>query len=219
LFWTDKWLPGGRSVAEVYPALASFARKSSVTVAQALKRNRWIRDIRGGISTAAMGQYLHLWDLISTIHLNHEEDDKLIWKFSADGCFSTSSAYNLFFAANIHFSCAKAIWKSKAPPRCKFFMWLAVHRRCLTADNLERRGWPCTTTCQLCLSESETCTHLFVHCSFAAQVWQQIRSWTAADFPIPSDHFTSTEDWWLQVRKYAPKSIRRDFDAVVILVH
>jgi hypothetical protein len=166
-----------------------------------------------------MGQYLHLWDLISTIHLNHGEDDKLIWMFSADGCFSTSSAYNLFFAANIHFPCAKAIWKSKAPPRCKFFMWLAVHRRCLTADNLERRGWPCTTTCQLCLSESETCTHLFVHCSFAAQVWQQIRSWTAADFPIPSDHFTSTEDWWLQVRKYAPKSIRRDFDAVVILVH
>jgi hypothetical protein len=55
LFWTDKWLLGGRSVAEVYPTLASFARKSSVTVAQALKRNRWIRDIRGGISTAAMG--------------------------------------------------------------------------------------------------------------------------------------------------------------------
>jgi hypothetical protein len=49
-------------------------------------------------------------------------------------------------------------------------------------------------------------------------VCQQIRSWAAADFPIPSDHFTSTEDWWLQVRKYAPKSIRQDFDAVVILV-
>lgn len=46
-----------------------------------------------------------------------------------------------------------------------------------------------------------------------------IRSWTNADFPTPSPAFASTEEWWLQVRKRAPKHLRRDFDTVVILVH
>uniref|UniRef100_A0ACD5X5Q6 Uncharacterized protein n=1 Tax=Avena sativa TaxID=4498 RepID=A0ACD5X5Q6_AVESA len=98
-------------------------------------------------------------------------------------------------------------------------MWLAVHRRCLTADNLGRRGWPCTDTYQLCLSKPKTCTHLFVHCPFASQVWRLIKRRTTTDFPIPGSNFASTEDWWLQVRKRAPKSNHRDFDAVVILVY
>jgi hypothetical protein len=98
----------------------------------------------------------------------------MVCKHTVDGEFSTSSAYGLFFAANIRFPCANTIWKSKAAPRCKFFMWLAVHRRCLTADNLQRWGWPNNATCELCLAAPETCTHLFVHCSFATQVWQLI---------------------------------------------
>jgi hypothetical protein len=40
-----------------------------------------------------------------------------------------------------------------------------------------------------------------------------------ADFPVPGPNFTSTEDWWLQVRKQVPKIYRRDFDTVTILVH
>jgi hypothetical protein len=146
-------------------------------------------------------------------------DDELIWRFSEDGKYSTSNAYMLFFAANIPFPCADAIWKSKAPPRCKFFMWLAVHQRCLTADNLQRRGWPNTATCQLCLSAPETCTHLFAHCPFSVAVWLRLRSWTMADFLVPGPNFTTTEDWWLQVRKQVPKIYRRDFDTVTILVH
>jgi hypothetical protein len=51
------------------------------------------------------------------------------------------------------------------------------------------------------------------------QVWLHIRSWVVADFPIPSPSFTSTGEWWLHIRKRALKNFRRDFDAVVILVH
>jgi hypothetical protein len=82
--------------------------------------------------------------------------DKMVRKHTVDGEFSTSSVYGLFFAANIRFPCANAIWKSKATPRCKFFMWLAVHRRCLTADNLQRGGWPNNATCELCIYKFPT---------------------------------------------------------------
>jgi hypothetical protein len=118
--------------------LASFAHKSSISVAQGLLAYRWVCDIRGGMSMVTTGQYLQLWDLVASIQLQSGVPDKMVCKHTVDGEFSTSSAYGLFFAANIRFPCANAIWKSKAAPRCKFFMWLAVHRRCLTADNLQR---------------------------------------------------------------------------------
>jgi hypothetical protein len=52
-----------------------------------------------------------------------------------------------------------------------------------------------------------------------SQVWQLVRAWTGADFPTPRRSFTSTEEWWLQVRKRAPKTLRHGFDAAMILVH
>uniref|UniRef100_A0A8R7TBA7 Reverse transcriptase zinc-binding domain-containing protein n=1 Tax=Triticum urartu TaxID=4572 RepID=A0A8R7TBA7_TRIUA len=63
------------------------------------------------------------------------------WRMTENGVFSVSMAYRMFFMASTRFAYAKPIWKSKAPPRCKFFMCLAVYHRCLTADNLRRRGW------------------------------------------------------------------------------
>jgi hypothetical protein len=98
-------------------------------------------------------------------------------------------------------------------------MWLVAHRRCLTADNLARRGWPHNDRCALCMSTEEDCTHLFVHCCYTQQVWHRFRAWTKADFPIPDDNLSSTEDWRLTARKRAPKHSRRDFDTISILVH
>jgi hypothetical protein len=168
MFWTDKWRSDKRSVCEAFPQLASFVKNSGITVAQALLNNRWVRDIKGGISMAAMGQYLLLWEELLQLRLDAGTEDVLVWCHSTDGTFSTNSAYQLFFAANTIFPCANAIWKSKAPARCKFFMWLAVHQRCLTADNLQSRGWPNSGNCQLCNVEPETCVHLFVHCRFTS---------------------------------------------------
>uniref|UniRef100_A0A8R7PMJ1 Reverse transcriptase zinc-binding domain-containing protein n=1 Tax=Triticum urartu TaxID=4572 RepID=A0A8R7PMJ1_TRIUA len=98
-------------------------------------------------------------------------------------------------------------------------MWLVVHRRCLTADNLDRRGWPSNGACPLCLSTHEDCTHLFVHCCFSQQVWIKFRDWTGADFRTPDDSFCSTEEWWLNTRKEVPKPERRNFDTIAILLH
>jgi hypothetical protein len=98
-------------------------------------------------------------------------------------------------------------------------MWLVVHRRCLTADNLRRRGWPHTSSCPLCQVADEDCNHLFVHCRFTQQVWGRVRTWSKAAFPIPGDAHHNTEGWWLDARKRAPKNLRRDFDTMAILVH
>jgi hypothetical protein len=182
-------------------------------VAAVLQNHRWVRDISGGLSVQALAQYLQLWDLLTGTVLTNGRQDVAVWRCTKDGSFSVRSAYKLFFIANTKFVCAGPIWKSKATMRCKFFMWLVVHKRCLTADNLARRGWPHDPTCPLCQSAGEDCTHLFVHCRFSHQVWCRVQAWSGAIFPVPS------KLWWLAARKRAPKNLRRDFDTVVILVH
>jgi hypothetical protein len=53
---------------------------SSISVAQGLLANRWVCDIRGGVSTVTMGQYLQLWDLVASIQLQPGVPDKMVWK-------------------------------------------------------------------------------------------------------------------------------------------
>jgi hypothetical protein len=137
-FWSDGWLPGGRTVQDTVPILFSFVRHSGISVATAIQNHQWVKDIAWGLSFRAMAQYLQLWDLVDEVILSEGQPDVAIWRDSANGTFSVSSAYNLYFIANTRFACANAMWKSKAPMKCKFFMWLAVHRRCLTADNLQK---------------------------------------------------------------------------------
>lgn len=204
---------------DLVPILSTFIRDFGISFASALASNRWIKDIIGGLSALALAEYLKLWDLLAGVSLAPGHPDRAVWRFSDNGMFSTSSAYGLFFAASARFACAKSIWKSKALTKCNFFLWLAVHKRCPTADNLAPKGWPHNPICALCSLEVESCTHLFVHCRFTEQVWHKLRVWSKTTFPVPSCIFYSTEDWWIEARRRAPKALRRDFDTFVILVH
>lgn len=71
----------------------------------------------------------------------------------------------------------------------------------------------------LCSQESESCRHLFLHCCCTREVWERFRTWVGAPFPIPGPDDADTATWWLRAREAAPKQLRKDFDAVVILVH
>lgn len=140
-FWMDNWLPNGRSIAATMLALFSFVKDSGISLREAFQGQSWVKDIAVGISVQALAQYLSFWDIMHATNQTLGERDRAIWKLTKDQEFSMSSAYSLFFMDNERFACNKPIWRSKAPPpRCKFFMWLAVHGKCLTADNLLRRG-------------------------------------------------------------------------------
>jgi len=57
-----------------------------------------------------------------------------------------------------------------------FLFWMVLHHRVLTWDNLCRRGWQGPGLCSLCLSEGETIEHLFIHCRFTRNLWNNIFS-------------------------------------------
>jgi hypothetical protein len=66
------------------------------------------------------------------------------------------------------------IWQAFAEPKCKFFAWLVMHDKVLTADNMLKRNWECNYNCSLCLYLHETTQHLLTQCNFIEAAWNLV---------------------------------------------
>jgi hypothetical protein len=136
-----------------------------------LTENGWVNDISGSISAQFLSEYFMVWDLIQGFQLHPGVSDQHRWTPSASGEYSSKSAYHRFFEGMVTFEPAARVWKSWAPPRCKFFIWLASLNRCWTADRLARRGLDHPTKCLLCDQKEETMQLIMLQCVFARDVW------------------------------------------------
>jgi ribonuclease HI len=104
-----------------------------------------------------------------------EGPDILIWGHSASGNFSIKEAYCI--NDNYHNQEADNIWSkiwSKALwPKVSTFLWLIIHNKILTWDNLRKRGFIGPSMCVLCQSQEETKEHLFNGCHYSQAIWDQ----------------------------------------------
>jgi len=96
--------------------------------------------VQGALSVDVIVEFLELWDIISEVELQPGVEDSHIWRFSLCGQYTAKSAYDRFFQGVIRFEPYERIWKTWAPGKCRFFLWLVAHNRCWTADRLARRG-------------------------------------------------------------------------------
>ena len=111
-----------------------------------------------------------LWEQIGKATLQPAQEECIRWNLTTSGAYSAASAYGAqFFGSYARFDTTK-VWHTKAEPKCKFFAWLVLHGRILTADMLAVRGWPHDPRCLLCLQQPETSTHLCKDCPFTVAV-------------------------------------------------
>ncbi|KAJ3704354.1 hypothetical protein LUZ61_008059 [Rhynchospora tenuis] len=97
------------------------------------------------------------------------------WRWNKSGTFSSASAYRVISDPGVWSTRHTVLWRIKAPPRVKVFLWLLTADRLLTQTNLMRRGWPSIQACQGCSNNAvEDTNHLFVHCELAQQLWSRI---------------------------------------------
>jgi len=120
--------------------------------------------VQGALSVDVIVEFLELWDIISEVELQPGVEDSHIWRFSLCGQYTAKSAYDRFFQGVIRFEPYERIWKTWAPGKCRFFLWLVAHNRCWTADRLARHGLDHPTRCLHCDEDSETINHLLVDC-------------------------------------------------------
>ncbi|WVZ58922.1 hypothetical protein U9M48_009140 [Paspalum notatum var. saurae] len=126
LFWKDRWLQGHR-IEDLAPNIAAAVpnrRANRRTVKEALATHLWVQDIQGSLSVTMLTEYLKLWDLLADVALQDDTQDTHHWRLSSSGQYSSKSAYANLFHGSIIFEAWERIWKSWAPNKCRFFMWL-----------------------------------------------------------------------------------------------
>jgi hypothetical protein len=94
-----------------------------------------------------------------------------------------------------------SIWKSRAPPKCKFSAWLISQDRVWSADRLAARGWPHNDSCVLCRHQLESTHQLWVDGRYTKCIWELVAAWTTtsglnlANWQLTHD----TLQWWTMI--------------------
>jgi hypothetical protein len=141
--------------------------------------------------------FFQLYQLIEGVVLQPRALDSHLWRLSPSGKYSTKSAYKALLQGAISFQLAEWVWKTWAPSKCKFFMWLVEHNRCWTPDRLEKCGMDHPEHCPLCDQHEETINHLLVACVFACQVWSGLLVTVGRRELVLQLGVASFEAWWL----------------------
>ena len=132
-----------------------------------------------------MAEFVLLWDEVHQLQLS-DSPDTISWKWTNDRRYTAKSAYKAQLHGTFSTVNGSWIWKAFAEGKQKFFTWLLLQNKILTADNLIIRNWPCNEVCTFCDQELETATHL--SCYFAREAWLKVSEWTGFSFtPISLD--------------------------------
>jgi hypothetical protein len=217
-FWHNNWLEG-EAPKYLAPNLFQLVKRKNKTVQQELTNNSWIRSLRNRITSAThIEEFVSLWIRIQDVQLLQGVRDSINWKWTQDGSYSTRSAYRIQFKGSYGRFWTEQIWRAHAENKCKVFTWILLQEKILTADNLQKRGWPHQEHCALCNGPLETGLHLCLLCPFAKAVWNIVLSWEHFD----DLHLQPLSDpphiyiWWEDAARRVPRTERRRFNGVVI---
>ena len=126
------------------------------------------------------------------------QEDLYCWGFTEHGSYSTQSGYRLteaILAMNhpgngslppLEKKLWGDLWKIKAPPKLKHFLWRSLSGALAVKERLQSRGIPGDSTCPLCGQASETICHVLFTCDKARQVWD------LANISLPQRGFSRT---------------------------
>ncbi|XP_020275011.1 uncharacterized protein LOC109849577 isoform X2 [Asparagus officinalis] len=172
-FWHDKW-SSDNSLSSLYPHAYKLALSKNCSISSQGRwtNNSWIWHplIRRGISPNEREDILHLLSHLENKSPGASSDhDGLQWPLLSSGIFSVKSFYTFATSGGQKSKFFNMIWKSRIPLKVKVHLWIISKKKLNTRDNLIKKGW---SGDPLCLEENETHDHIFIHCSFAREVWK-----------------------------------------------
>jgi len=217
-FWTSRWLQG-EAPATLYPVLFKHSKRKNRIVQDALTEDKWIRDVDHNMSHQVIQEFVSLWERLQEVILQPTQHDQITWLHTSDGQYSASSAYRLQFMGTNPSRTADITWKTKAPPKCRFFTWLMLQNRIWTAARLLIRQWANDCFCQLCVRNLETVSHLFQECCYSMMIWDKVGVWISAAHLRPVN-WTQIEDmsqWYADMGDKGPKATRNGVRSMIML--
>lgn len=119
-FWCSNWT-NGTMAKSIAPLLYEKARRKKITVHPALTQNKWIDHVYPPTTQEEVTQFVRLWEALRGVVLNDMVEDDIRWKWTADGVYTTQSAYQAQFIGVFSRIKTTPIWKAKAEHKCHFF--------------------------------------------------------------------------------------------------
>jgi len=205
-FWHSSWLDG-RAPIDIAPGLYKLAWRKHRKVKEELQDQKWTRGLWRMTTVQEMAEFVILWDLVQQVQLT-DGTDEIRWRWTADGIYTSKSAYLAQFNGSYSTYNGNDLWKAQAEGKHKFFSWLLLQTKILTADKLIKRNWPCDPVCKLCDQEQETAIHLCLGCVYAREVWTLMEDWSGGLVRVPEQGL-QIEDWWRNLLMHLPKKERR----------
>jgi hypothetical protein len=81
---------------------------------------------------------------------------------------------------------ASSVRKTRAHPRCKFFLWLTLLDRCWMSERLHRHQLLDNDHYIICAQAIESIQHLLLNCVFSREVWFNVLRWSGLHRLAPS---------------------------------
>lgn len=213
-FWESAWLDG-RAPRDLAPNLYKMAWRKNQSVRDDLQNDNWTRGILRRLDTVdEIAEFITLASKVQSVQLNNSQGH-IKWRWTANGVYSAKSAYKAqLFGAYYTFD-AQAIWSARVEGKHRFFAWLMVQCKVLTADKLLKRNWPCDPLCPLCSQEPETADHLFLQCAYTKEVWFRVSQETDGLLPATTTQ-CSMEEWWNSSLERCDRNMKKKVASLMI---
>jgi hypothetical protein len=118
------------------------ARCKHRSVQVEMKNLNLIKNLRHVNTEELMDEFVLLFSTLNEVQLTND-NDSILWKWSAVGEYFTTSAYEIQFLGAYPRFRTSSVWRTQTEPKCHFFAWLALLGKAPTTDNLIKKNWPC----------------------------------------------------------------------------
>ncbi|XP_074290918.1 uncharacterized protein LOC141617649 [Silene latifolia] len=105
-----------------------------------------------------------------------------VWLADQRG-YNVGSGYNWVRHKEQKVGWAKLIWNPRVLPKHSFLCWLVFRNALNVKDKLCRIGICTDDKCCICDTDTETISHLIMHCSYSRQVLHAVCSWLCIPTP------------------------------------
>jgi hypothetical protein len=195
MFWEDTWFGSAPLVVQFWE-LYSKCNKKTKNIAEV-----WVEgELRLSFRRSFSEEMLFIWEELRVVAEQisiTDESDALIWGCERIGVYSSHSFYAIINYMGVTPVYIPVVWSVSVPPKIQLFLWLLVHNKLATIDNLNRKGMSKPTQCCFC-AENESIDHLFFECVVAKEVWRYVCSFLGIDI---GNNYLSAASRWLSKEK------------------
>ena len=106
---------------------------------------------------------IYFLSVLAPVHCSSKDQ----WGWDRTRFYSAAQGFSILqtpYVSCLSPECWKSVWSPYSFAKENFFAWLLMHKRVLTGENLNKRGFNVPFQCCFCSLASETSDHLFIDC-------------------------------------------------------